>query len=252
MVTRILESSLKSGHTLVLSLLLALSALFCSQGLVAATNEPRLNLVPHKAEYQARIKKGISLDGKATRELSRREDGSWLYRFDVSTTPADILESSILQISENALQPLRYDYNLTGMFIKDRKQQVDFDWANGKLAEKYKKKSWELPVNVGTQDRLSYQLQLQLDISNGKEHFTYQVIHKGQIRQYDFTKVGEETIETSIGSRDAIVITKDRDPGKDRQTTLWFDKGQPNILLRMIQVEDDGETYEINISNLSL
>jgi hypothetical protein len=256
MTPKRLNIAFKAYRLLSISIFFVFIGLASSQTLSQESIAPDSNqihgLTPHKAEYRAHIQKGISLSGSAIRELSRQQDGSWLYSFNVSTTPADIFESTVIQATNTTIQPQQYRYDLTGILIKDRKQRVEFDWAHSKLSESYKKKSWSLPAKPDLQDRLSYQLQLQLDVSSNKEHFNYQVIHKGEVRQYDFTKTGEEAIETSLGTKNAIVITKDRSPDKQRQTTLWFDKGYPNILLKMIQVEDDGETYEINISNLTL
>ena len=53
-------------------------------------------LVAHKASYTAKIKKGLSIKGKAVRELKKSANGQWLYSFNVHSFVADIDESTLL------------------------------------------------------------------------------------------------------------------------------------------------------------
>jgi hypothetical protein len=205
----------------------------------------------HSASYQAHISQGISLNGDATRELTQLEDGSWSYRFYVETTPAEITERSIFELIDGKIKPRQYDYLLSGFLIKDRRQSVVFDQSNGTLTEKYKKKQWELSAPDNILDRLNYQLQLQVDVGSGDKEFEYKVIHKGKVRHYRFEVIGEESIQTSLGTKRAQVVQKLREGGKKRETKLWFDQAPPYALLKMIQTEPDGEYYEINITGLT-
>jgi hypothetical protein len=207
-------------------------------------------LQPHSASYEAHISHGLSLDGEAQRELVQQEDGSWFYRFNVDTTPAEITEQSVFDLIDRKIRPKSYDYLLSGFLIKDRHQSVVFDQNTGTLNEKYKKKQWSLDTLPGTLDRLNYQLQLQLDVGAGKQDLVYQVIHKGKFREYRFQILGKESIDTKLGTKEAIVVEKVRDGGKQRETKLWFDQSAPFALLKMIQTEPDGEYYEINITEL--
>lgn len=228
----------------VLSLILTLS-----MDSVFANSDTLLQ--PHSASYEAHISHGLSLSGKAHRELIKQQDGSWSYRFHVDTTPAEITERSIFELVDRQIQPKSYDYLLSGFLIKDRHQSVVFDQKNGTLNEHYKKKQWSLDSLPDTLDRLNYQLQLQLDVGVGKPDLVYRVIHKGKFREYRFQVLGREPIDTKLGTKEAIVVEKVRDGEKQRETKLWFDQSPPFPLLKMIQTEPDGEYYEINITGLS-
>jgi len=212
-----------------------------------------IELVPHQATYTAKIKKGISIKGNAVRELKQLDNGQWLYRFDVESFIADIDESAILAWQDDQVIPYTYNYKLSAFLAKDRKRQVLFDWDKKRATNPLKKKGWiidSIPKN--TLDRLSYQLQLGMDLQAGKQEMVYQIAHKGSLRESRFKVTGEETIQTKLGSVDSILVKKIRDKSSKRKTSLWFSKKHPLLLLRMTQIEKDGEEYEINLQQATI
>lgn len=225
----------------------------------SATAEP---LRAHEASYRASITKGISLTGSATRTLAQTNDGHWRYTFVVDSSIATISENSNFTLADSQIIPTSYRYALTGMLLKDRQQTVAFNWQKEQAREQYKDQSWTVPIQLGLLDRLSYQLQLQTDISQKNRAvdasnavlpeniYRYNVLHKGEVRHYQFKQTARETIDTALGKKQSILVEKVRDKGKARETKLWFDQAPPFALLRMIQVEPDGEAYEINIEKL--
>lgn len=226
-------------------------ALVMSAALSVAYAQENDFIQPHSASYEAHISHGINLNGNATRELIQRKDGTWFYKFFVDTVPASITESSEFDLNEGHIISKSYNYLLSGFLIKDRHQTVVFDPSTKTLKEKYKKKEWSLEAPADVLDRLNYQLQLQVDVGSGKKDMSYEVIHKGQLRNYQFKVLGKESIDTRLGKRETIVVEKVREGDKKRETKLWFDQTAPFALLRMIQTEPDGEFYEINITQLN-
>jgi len=204
-----------------------------------------LELVPHRAGYNTNIEKGISLKGDAIRELKKLEDGRWIYRFDIKSFVADIDESVIFSWQNNQVIPARYDYQLSGMMIKDRLQKVDFDWLNKQAIGKERSSDWRIAIPEQTLDRLGYQLQLLADVQNHKKTMHYQIVHKGKVRPTTFQVMREEIIDTVFGNVTSIVLEKVRDQTSKRVTHLWFSKEHPFLLLKMKHIEEDGEEYEI-------
>ena len=128
---------------------LLISLLFIVTVAQSETKMPATPLIAHSANYEASITKGIELNGKAIRSLSEREDGTWLYNFNVDTLPATINENSVFSIEADGIAPISYEYKLAGMLIKNRHQSVNFDRSNGKIIEHYKKNAWELDSQIG-------------------------------------------------------------------------------------------------------
>lgn len=210
-------------------------------------------LIPHKAIYTAKIKKGISINGEAVRELIKLDNGQWLYRFDVESFVADIKESSLLEWHNDHIIPQKYQYKLSAFLARDRKQEVLFNWEKHQAHSVYKKNKWTIKsVPDLTLDRLSYQLQILMDVNAGKRDMVYQIAHKDEIQEMHFRVIREEKIETALGMMDSYVLEKVRLPSKKRQTHLWFAKDHAFLLLKMTQIEKDGEEYEINLKSAEL
>ncbi len=210
-------------------------------------------LVPHKASYTAKIKKGISIEGEAVRELKKSQNGQWLYSFNVKSFIADIDESTLLSWHDNQVVPHLYNYKLSAILARDKLKKVNFDWSKMTAINPLKKKGWAITnIPSNTLDRLSYQLQLGMDLQSGKQEMLYHVAHKGKLRENHFIVTGEEKINTAFGIIQSISVEKVRDKAKKRKTNLWLSKQYPFLLLKMVQVEKDGEQYEINIIQASI
>jgi hypothetical protein len=208
-----------------------------------------VELKEHEASYIAKIKKGVSLEGKATRSLKKLDTNKWLYIFEVESFIADIKERTVLIEKDQIIKPIQYDYKLSAFLMSDRKRQVKFDWENHTAIDPLKKNNWKLlSIPNNTYDQLSYQLQLLLDVSNHKTDMTYQLAHKAKLRESQFVVLGEEIINTRFGKLKSISAKKQRDDDAKRETYLWFSVDYPLLLLKMTQKEKDGEEYEIELS----
>ena len=212
-----------------------------------------VELKEHEASYIAKIKKGVSLEGKATRTLKKLDNNKWLYKFDVESFIADIKESTLLIEANQIIKPIKYDYKLSAFLMSDRQRQVIFDWKNRTATSPSKKNKWALKsIPDNTYDQLSYQLQLLLDVSNDKTDMTYQLAHRAKLRESQFVVLGEEIINTQFGRLKSILAKKQRDDDAKRKTYLWFSADYPLLLLKMTQKEKDGEEYEIEISSAAI
>ncbi len=227
-------------------------ALALCLGWIFIESSVAFELVPHTASYTAKFKKGLKINGSAVRELKQLKDGRWHYRFDVESMVADIDESVIFELKGDRIRPQEYRYKLSGFFIRDRHQEVRFLWDKGVAEGQHKDKDWKIELSPQTYDRLGYQLQLLLDVQSRKPDMSYDVAHKGKLRSSTFAIIREEPIETVLGKVDSIVVEKVRAPEKKRETLLWFSKSAPYLLLKMTQVEDDGEEYEILLKSTDL
>ena len=110
--------------------------------------------------------------------------------------------------------------------------------------------SFSLPL--GTQDSLSYQLQLQLDLQRGvRGNFSYPIAKRGAVSQIKFVQVGRETIDTPMGKIDSIKLKLDRGADAKRVTYIWFSTKHNFIITQLQQTEADGKSYSIVLKKLS-
>lgn len=212
-----------------------------------------MELTPHKAHYTAYIKKGLSMKGEAVRELKQLKNGQWMYHFDVESFAADIEESTTFSWQEGKITPLHYKYKLSPFFASKRKRNVSFNWQDKTVKSTYKDKKWTLKdIPLNSQDRLSYQLQLLIDVMSDKQDMVYPIVHKGKVKDSQFRKLREEPLQTKLGKLDSILVEKVRAENNKRKTLLWFAKDHAFLLLKMNQVEKNGDEYEINIKSAKI
>ena len=234
------------------NVLVLLITLYCLSTFLS-TSGFATELIPHKASYTAKIKKGISINGAAVRELKKLDNGEWLYRFDVDSFVADIDESVHFSWVNNKVVPRKYKYKLSPFLAKNRTNKYVFDWSNKTIKGTYKKKKWlieDIPDN--SFDRLGYQLQMIMDIYANKPDMYYQIVRKKTLNQSHFQIIGDEIIDTKFGKLNSILVTKIRAKKKKRKTHMWFSKDYPVLLLKMTQKEKNGEEYEITLKSAEI
>ncbi len=222
-----------------------LAALSLPASLMAA------ELQPFSASYTADWKQ-LPFSGKAERSLQLQEDGSWKLDFSASMLIAGLNETSWLKIHNGDVQPQKYRYSRNGMG-KSKKVKHDFDWTAQVVTGSDRGTPVKVTLIQGVQDKSSYQLALQRDIADGKTSMSYQVLDGDELDTYDFRVLGEESVETMVGTVDAIKVERVRDPTQSqRKTILWFAKDWDFLLVRLQQVEKDGKEYQIILENGSV
>ncbi|MDC0663912.1 DUF3108 domain-containing protein [Marinobacter sp. SS21] len=207
---------------------------------------------PFSATFRASLDKGVAIDGTATRSLEQLDSGLWRYQFRVDSFIADIEESTIFRWENDHAVPLRYRYELSGMLIRDRERTINFDWSKGTASGHHEGKAFSLPLKSGALDPLSYQLQLHQDLRAGRTDVTYQVIDKGRYDEDRFAIIGEEQLQTRLGTAQTVKVEKVRNDDSKRETLMWFVPDWDHLMVRLTQTEPDGSFYEIHIEDSSL
>lgn len=251
------EHHLNGVFALIIACLLLLAPISASHADeqmsdAAPQDMPYPELVPYSASFRASLNNGVAIDGQATRVLQRQDDGLWSYRFKVDSFIADIEESVLFRWTGTQVQPLRYRYKLSGVFIRDRTRAIDFDWENGIARGDHEGRTFSLPLRDGSLDPLGYQLQLHQDIRAGMTEMSYHVIDKGRFDEDQFSVIGEETLTTRLGEARTVKIEKVRSETSKRETLMWFAPEWDHMMVRLTQKEPDGTTYEIHIENTNL
>lgn len=206
------------------------------------------SLHPMELSYNASMDKGIALSGSARRILEKRDDGTWRFRTDVDSFIADIDESLIFRWENNQVIPLRYRYKLSGFLIKDRREAIDFDWDNMVVSGHHEGDKFSLDLEEGTLDPMGYQLQLSQDIKAGKREMEYRVIDKGDYDTDRFAVVDEEYLRANGEQIKTLKAQKVRDSDSKRRSLMWFAPERNHLLIRFLQVEPDGSTYELTLN----
>jgi hypothetical protein len=212
--------------------------------LATAANAPKT----FDNEYKAKL---YGFNITVTNRLTKTTDNQYNLLFKADSLIGSITEQSQMQWNpaQQTISPLRYSYARRGL-SKDRTAELSFDWKNKSVTNNVQKTSWQMDIAQRVQDKLSYQIQMQQDLLNGKKDVTYQIADGGRLKEYKFLVVGEEMLDTPLGKVNTIKVKRSRE-NDERVTYAWLAKDWSYLLVRL-QQEEKGETYTIYIHKATL
>jgi hypothetical protein len=165
--------------------------------------------------------------GTATLTLSRIDADTYLYTSNDRANgifriafPDPINETSMFRLSEGHVTPLAYRED-NGERHADQDVTLNFDWAGHRVQGTAGPKSVNEPVEPGTQDPLSVQIELMHDLRMDQVPATFLLWDKTSANEYHYTREGTEALDTPLGRLDTVIYRSDR-PGYDRVMRLWL------------------------------
>jgi hypothetical protein len=194
----------------------------CSSAQAADVQEPQ----PYTATYTVEWK-GIGA-GLSTLELLKNSDGGFTYRsknlargiFRMAF-PDAITQTSQFTVSKSGdIVPHRY-LSDDGSKNTDKDVSLTFDWDAKRARGTAENKPVDSPVTPGTQDALSVQIQLMMELKAGKSPTTFWLIDKNEAKEYQYTREKTESVDTPLGKLDTIIYKSQR-TGSDRFMRFWL------------------------------
>ena len=211
----------------------------------AARAESNAGLQTFRAEYSLYAKNTKA--AQVVRSLARLDDGSYEYRSETKTVglislfrKLHIVESSRLILEERMLKPVHYSYGRTG-YRKKRDVSIEFNSETNKIKNTINGDFWHLPMEPAVMDKLLYQLAIMYDLQNGRTPASYRIADGGKIKTYDFEKLGEEVVETPLGSFNTIKMLRHK-PGSSRKSVFWCAPDLEFLQVKVEHTEKDGST----------
>jgi len=178
---------------------------------VGLLTTPVMALQDFDAEYQIVFNKKVV----ARAYFRLRMTGPDRYSYEAYTVPAneaknggkndEILESSEGAVRDNKLVPDIYLYSVrtpTGTQIFEQ----GFDWSKQQLSLHSGNATQTATLEGGTQDRLSYLLQLALQVAQGENEFTFPLAEPEHTDKIVFRAQTRETFELPAGSVEAVGV----------------------------------------------
>ena len=187
--------------------------------------------------------------------LSPGNDGGYIYESHTEVVGVlslihkdSVFERSEWVYTEQWLRPHAYRYKRIGR--KARDISIVFDWEESIAHHDSPSGPWQMPVPDGTMDKLTYLLALMRDLGRGKRSVEYMVADGGELERYTLIGIGEERIETALGTFDTIVVRRER-ANKKRETTFWCASALNFLPVQMLHEEHDGTSVTFHIESLS-
>ena len=226
--------------------LVAIAPLSVAEPAVDGSATPKV-LLPFSATYEAEFS-GFGVT--AERKLSGTP-ASWRLDFSAHSMFAKIEEYSRFAQQGEQLIPQHYDYQKSGLG-RDRHTALSFEDNASRVVNVYDKSRSidKAPANI--QDKISYQLQLAMDVANKKSPLKYQVADGKRIREYEFRIAGKEKLKTPMGVIETVKVERVRGKDAERVTNIWFAPEWNFALVKLMQQEDNGKSYQITLTKLSI
>jgi Protein of unknown function (DUF3108) len=191
----------------------------------SSTSQPGDPLEPFSATY-AIDWNGLTA-GTATLTLTRINPQTYVYSSNDHANgifrvafPDPINEMSMFRLADGHVTPLAYRED-NGERHADKDVSLNFDWAGRRVQGMAGPKSVDQPVEPGTQDPLSVQIELMHDLRMDQVPATFLLWDKTSADEYHYTREGTEVLDTPLGQLNTVIYRSDR-PGYDRVMRLWL------------------------------
>ena len=208
---------------------------------------------PFEVEYSL-YSRGTKV-AKVTRRLTKLDNNRYEYRSETKTIglisllrKVHIVETSSLRLQGRLLQPEYYSYVRSG----DRKKRdvsIEFNWQTQKIKNTINGDFWHMPTEPTVMDKLLYQLAIMHDLKNGHIPVSYLIADGGGIKTYNFENLGEEIIDTPLGSYKAIKMLRHK-PGSSRKSIFWCAPDLEFLPIQVEHTEKDGSTTRAVIKSI--
>jgi hypothetical protein len=178
-------------------------------------------IAPFSAHYQADYK----TMNVGTSDLELKQDtapGHYLYTWTITAHGIfrlyrdEVTQQSSLSINADHVRPEKYG-------AEDGSSSVilEFDWDAGRVRGTSDHKAVDLKIKEGTQDLMSIQVEVMLDLKKGSLPATFPIIDKDQLKEFIYTQEGTAHIRTALGELDTVIVTS-RQAGNNRILRMWF------------------------------
>lgn len=179
------------------------------------------------------------LTATGERGLKALPDGRWEMENSARLLMVKVEENSTFTLENGRVHSLTYQF--VNPLSKGRSMSVVFDWPNNTAIDAEHHDTVQL--QPGVSDKLSYQLQLQMDVCANPEHFpgeNFTVVDHGRLKTYRVELVGRESLKTKVGVLDAIHLRQFRPDKRDgKDTMIWLAADWHCLLVRLDQHEGD-------------
>lgn len=182
------------------------------------------------------------------------EDDTWIYRS--KSEPRGIgrvfserpTQESVLKITDDGVRPISYKAD-DGTSSTKRDANVQFDWEHDRVTGIYEDAKVDLPITPGIQDDLSVQIALMVELVRGHTPEKFFLLSGNSVREYRYSREGEETLTTPIGTVPTIIYRSEKE-NSPRVTRFWCAPSFGYIPLRVEQKRKNEVEWTMQIQRL--
>src|SRR6185437_6346254 len=178
-------------------------------------------IAPFSAHYLADWK-SINV-GTSDLTLERdAEPGHYVYTWTITARGifrlyrARVTQKSWLSINADHVRPDKYHAEDGASSVN-----LDFDWNSRRARGTSENKPVDLALESGTQDVMSIQVEVMLDLKNGTLPKTFRILDNDEVKEFIYTDEGSAKLRTALGELDTVIVASRRE-GNNRILRMWF------------------------------
>jgi hypothetical protein len=156
-------------------------------------------------------------------------------------------QQSTMRVTEAGVRPLHYKAD-DGTSSTKRDADVQFDWENNRVTGIYEGVKVDMPLQPGIQDDLSVQIALMVELLAGRTPDQFLLLDKNSVREYRYTREGEESLSTPLGQLDTVIYRSQK-KGSPRVTRFWCAPSRGYIPLRVEQKKGDEVQWTMQVQS---
>ena len=234
-----LTGSLKQLSLLLLLFIQATTA-FSATSVDSISKAP---ISPYSANYSAKFS---GLDIEAVQRLEEIEPGIYRESLTAKNFLGKIDEQSTFSLTdEQLLRPTEYSY-IRSVFGRTKTEVQRFDWQSKTLHYQKNDSHKETVLEAGQLDMITHRLQLRRDLNAGQRAFSYPVISRGKLKQYDYRVVANEVLETAIGPLATVKVERIVDADSKGQFTAWLASDWDHLIVKLEQ-KKNGDSHQLEL-----
>ncbi len=175
-----------------------------------------------------------------------RNDPHGLFRL---FSAASLTLTSRMKVGPQGVQPLLF--TAAQPDGSDQQAEVQFDWAAKRATGTVEGNRIDMALRAGVQDDQSVQVALIYALLGGHTPSGIALFDKDGIRDYDYARVGEETLHTPMGDV-ATVVYESHKAYSPRRTRFWCAPQYDYVPMRAEQKRDSEVQWTMEIRSVQL
>ena len=157
-------------------------------------------------------------------------------------------QQTTLRVTAAGVRPLHFKAE-DGTSSTKRDVDLQFDWEAKRVTGIYEDVKVDMPLQPGTQDDLSVQIAVMVELLAGRTPDQFLLLDKNSVREYRYTREGEESLSTALGKIDTVIFRSQK-TGSPRVTRFWCAPQQGYIPVRVEQKKGDDVQWAMQVQSV--
>jgi hypothetical protein len=206
-------------------------------------------IAPFSAHYVADWK-SINVGTSDLELKADTEPGHYIYTWTITAHGifrlyrTEVTQKSWLSINAGHVRPEKYRAEDGASTVN-----LDFDWEGRRARGVSETKPVDFALKDGTQDVMSIQVEVMLDLQNHNLPKTFQIVDKDELKEFTYSEEGAAKLRTTLGELDTVIVSSQR-TGNNRILRMWFAPSLGFVPVQAERTRDGKLEFAMRIKSL--